>query len=237
MKREALPLPLPPRERLAEAGAAALQDKELVALLLGTGRTERSALHVAEELLGAFVSEQDPSGLTGLLRASPGELLGFKGVGPVKGGRLAAVQELSRRLAQRKLPPPPRITSPQDAYRHLAPRLMQLDREHFAALILNRKHAVLAFELVAIGSLEAVIVHPREVFRAAMRRGGAAVVLAHNHPSGDPTPSPEDLQLTRRLLRAGEIVGIEVLDHVVIGDDAFVSLRETTPLWCQRRSG
>jgi len=232
-----IPVPLRPRERLADAGASSLKDSELVALLLGTGDTQRPAVRIAEELLGAFASAQDPSGLTGLLQAHPSELLRFRGVGPVKQSRLQAAQELSRRLSQRKTPPPARIASPDDAYRHLAPRLAHMEREHFATLNLNRKHAVLAFELVAIGSLEAVIVHPREVFRGAIRRGAAAVVLAHNHPSGDPTPSPEDIQLTRRLLQAGEIVGIEVLDHLVIGADAFVSLRETTPLWRQRTPG
>ncbi|MEB3197544.1 MAG: DNA repair protein RadC [Candidatus Sericytochromatia bacterium] len=227
---------LAPRERLATRGAASLSEAELLALLLGTGDARHSALQLAEMLLSRYQDAGDPSGLTGLLRAAAGERLSVRGIGPVKQARLAAVQEMGRRLRASSLQPPSRIDSPEASWRHLAPRLEGLDREHFGVLSLNRKHAPLGFDVVAIGSLEAVLVHPREVFRAAIRRGAAAIVLAHNHPSGDPTPSPEDHALTRRLLGASDWLGIEVLDHLVIGAGGFVSLRETSDAWRRTRT-
>ena len=229
------PRALRPRERLANHGAEALSEAELVALLLGTGDGARDARALAAELLARFAGEADPTGLRGLAEASALELNDFRGLGPAKVGRLLAGLELGRRLAERTgSVRPPAIVGPADAWRLLAPRLAGLDRERFVVLLLNRKHAPIAIEVVAVGSLDAVAVHPREVFKPAIRKSAAAVLLAHNHPSGDPTPSPEDKVLTARLLDAGEVLGVPIVDHLVVGDAGFVSLRETTPLWSAR---
>lgn len=220
-----------PRERLAAVGPEVLSAAELVALLLGTGDGKRSALALAESLLARYASEDEPTGLRGLADAPGGELADLPGLGPAKVGRLLAARELGRRLAERSGAGPATIASADDAWRLLAPRLEGLDRERFVAVLLSRKHAVLGVEVVAIGTLDATIVHPREVFKPAIRRSAAAVLLAHNHPSGDPTPSPEDHALTRRLLQAADVLGLQVLDHLVIGAGRYVSLRETTGLW------
>lgn len=220
-----------PRERLAAVGAEALSAAELVALLLGTGDGKRSALALAEDLLARHAADDDPAGLRGLAAVPAGELEALAGLGPAKVGRLVAARELGRRLGERSGPAPAEIGSADDAWRLLAPRLEGLDRERFVVVLLNRKHAVLGVELVAIGTLDATLVHPREVFKPAIRRSAAAVLLAHNHPSGDPTPSPEDHALTRRLLEAADVLGLQVLDHLVIGAGRYASLRERTELW------
>jgi DNA repair protein RadC len=223
-----------PRERLAAVGAEALSAAEIVALLLGTGQGGRSALALAEALLARHATDDDPTGLRGLAAAAPGELADVPGLGPAKIGRLLAARELGRRLAERGGPAPATIGCADDAWRLLAPRLEGLDRERFVVASLTRKHAVIAVEVVAVGTLDALLVHPREVFKAAIRRSAAAVLVAHNHPSGDPTPSAEDHALTRRLLEAGEVVGVQVLDHLVIGAGRYVSLRETSDAWRAR---
>lgn len=226
---------LRPRERLANHGAEALSEAELVALLLGTGDGARDARALASELLARYAAESDPTGLRGLAEASALELADMRGLGPAKIGRLLAGLELGRRLAERTAGGRPKpIKDPADAWRLLAPRLAGLDRERFVVLLLTRKHAPIAIEVVAIGSLDAVMVHPREVFKPAIRKSAAAILLAHNHPSGDPTPSAEDKVLTARLLDAGEVLGVPVVDHLVLGDGGFVSLRETTPIWTGR---
>lgn len=229
------PRALRPRERLANHGAEALSEAELVALLLGTGDGTRDARALAAELLARYASDPDPTGLRGLAEASALELADLRGLGPAKIGRLQAGLELGRRLAERtgSVRPTP-IRGPADAWKLLAPRMAGLDRERFVVLLLNRKHAPISIEVVAVGSLHDVIVHPREVFKPAIRKSAASVLLAHNHPSGDPTASPEDKVLTARLLDAGEVLGIPVVDHLVLGDAGFVSLRETTPLWSGR---
>ena len=220
-----------PRERLDAVGAEALTAAELVALLLGTGDGTRSALGLAEDLLARHADREDPTGLRGLASASAAELRAVPGLGPAKAGRLLAARELGRRLTAQAVPPPTRIASVAGAWRLLAPGLEGLDRERFVVVPLDRKHAVLAVEVVAIGTLDATIVHPREIFKPAIRRSAAAILVAHNHPSGDPTPSAEDVALTRRLREAGEVLGIEVLDHLVIGRGRYASLRESTALW------
>ncbi|MEB3330292.1 MAG: DNA repair protein RadC [Candidatus Sericytochromatia bacterium] len=220
---------LRPRERLVGRGAAALHEAELVALVLGAGDRQGEAEALARGWLGQFADAADPTGLTGLLGASTEELAALPGAGPVRSARLRAVREIAHRLTARALRAPRRVRGPEDAWRHLAPLVAGADRERFALLCLNRKHGVLRAEVVAVGSLEAVVVHPREVFRPAVRAGAAAVVVAHNHPSGDPAPSPEDHALTRRLAEAGVVLGIPLLDHLVIGRAGFVSLCEAGP--------
>lgn len=209
-----------PRERMMHYGAESLSQAELLAILLRTGTRRESAIHIAQRILG------QSGGLRGLADLSIQELTEIKGIGPAKAVQLKAGIELGRRMANSRLTEPVTIRSPFDAAEILSEQLRYLQKEHFVCLFLNTKNHVIAQETLSMGSLNASIVHPREVFRAAMKWSSAAIICAHNHPSGDPTPSPEDIALTSRLRQAGEIVGIDVLDHLVIGDGSFVSLKE-----------
>jgi DNA repair protein RadC len=209
-----------PRERMVRLGAEALSHAELLAILLRTGSRRESAIHLAQRIL------QDCGGLRRFAERSWDELTHIPGVGPVKALELQASLELGRRVARSRLPEAAAVTRPQDAADLLMEELRHLREEHFVVLFLNTKNRVIGRQTLSIGSLNASVVHPREVFRAAIRRSSASILCAHNHPSGDPTPSPEDLQLTRRLAEAGELVGIELLDHIVIGDNRFISLKE-----------
>lgn len=209
-----------PRERLDALGPEALSDAELLALLLRTGGRGADALAIARRLLAAR------GGLAGLARAEAGDLAVVAGVGPAKSASLRASLEIGRRLAARRLEPGTSIRSPADVFRHFHPRLRHAAQERFFVVLLDGRHRVLRHELVSQGTLTASLVHPREVFRPALRESAAALVLVHNHPSGDPTPSREDRDITERLMRAGEILGIPVLDHVVVAERGFCSLRE-----------
>ncbi|WP_123041295.1 RadC family protein [Cohnella candidum] len=209
-----------PRERMMRLGAEALSHAELLAILLRTGSRRESAVHLAQRVL------QDSGGLRRFAERSWDELTHIPGIGPAKALELQASLELGRRVARSRLPEAALIASPRDAADLLMEELRRLREEHFVVLFLNTKNRVIGRQTLSIGSLNASIVHPREVFRAAIRRSSASILCAHNHPSGDPTPSPEDKQLTRRLAEAGELVGIELLDHIVIGDNRFVSLKE-----------
>jgi DNA repair protein RadC len=208
-----------PRERLLEAGPEALSDRELLALLLCTGTSGRSAEGLADDLLAA-------GGLAALATSSEGELQGRPGIGPAKAATLLAALELGRRLAARRLQEGDRFSGPEDVARHFFPRLRDAPCEQFHAVLLDGRHRVKRVVLVSQGTLTASLVHPREVFRPALREAAAALVVVHNHPSGDPTPSQEDRQVTERLQRAGELLGIPLLDHVVVAEQGFVSLRE-----------
>jgi DNA repair protein RadC len=164
--------------------------------------------------------------LLGLAQVSPAELLALPGLGPSKAARVVAGLELGRRLGQARVERGT-LGAPSDVFELLGDRMRHLDREHFIVLLLDTKNHLLGSELVSVGSLDASIVHPREVFKAAVRRSASGVILAHNHPSGDPSPSEADLRSTRRLEEAGRVLGIPVLDHVIIGDGRFVSLRQS----------
>ncbi|GAK43277.1 DNA repair protein RadC [Paenibacillus urinalis] len=209
-----------PRERMLEVGAGALSHTELLAILLRTGTKQESAIHIAQRILN------EAGSLRNLVDMSVDELCQLKGIGPAKAIQLKAGIELGQRVMQTRLTERPVIRSPKDAADLLMEQLRYLQKEHFVCLFLNTKNHVIAQETLSMGSLNASIVHPREVFRAAMKCSSASIVCAHNHPSGDPAPSPEDIQLTRRLVKAGEIVGIDVLDHIVIGDGKYASLKE-----------
>jgi DNA repair protein RadC len=209
-----------PRERMIRLGAEALSHAELLAILLRTGSRKESVVNLAQRVL------HDCGGLRRFAERSWDELTHISGIGPAKALELQASLELGRRVARSRLPEAAAVASPQDAADLLMEELRHLREEHFVVLFLNTKNRVIGRQTLSIGSLNASIVHPREVFRAAIRRSSASILCAHNHPSGDPTPSPEDLQLTRRLAEAGELVGIELLDHIVIGDNRFVSLKE-----------
>lgn len=215
-----LPAEVRPRERLLRHGSGALSSVELVAVLLGTGSRNRTALDVATELLGRHGS------LDRLAGASPAELRRTAGVGEVKALHLLAAFELGRRL--RALPPRvrPAIRGPADAAALVMDDLRFSETERFVVLLLNTRHEVLSRAELAHGGLASSPVHPREVFKAAVRESAAAIILVHNHPSGDPTPSRADLAMTARLCQAGGMMGIPVLDHLIVGDGRYVSLRE-----------
>ncbi len=209
-----------PRERMMLYGAQALSNAELLAILLRTGTYQESAVHVAQRLL------LECGGLRMLTDMSMEQLTEIKGIGEAKALQIQAGIELGRRLARSAMNETVTIRSPQDVAALLMEDLRYLQKEHFVCLFLNTKNHVIGQETLSMGSLNASIVHPREVFRAAIKRSSASIVCAHNHPSGDPTPSPEDVEITKRLVQAGEIVGIDVLDHIVIGDKRYVSLKE-----------
>lgn len=205
-----------PREMLLTGQPDGLTDEGLLAVLVG-----ESAAEGVGRLLGKHPMPQ------GLWRLSPDELVALDGVGPAAAARLLACVEMSRRAGLAGSERRPTITTPEDVVALCAPQLRGLDREHFWTLALNTKNGLLRIIEVSVGSLNASIVHPRELFRDAVRVSASSVVVVHNHPSGDPTPSGADIQLTRRLVKAGDVLGIDVLDHVVIGDGGeHASLRD-----------
>ena len=214
-----LPPELRPRERLLEAGPSALSDGELLGLLFGIGSREKTAV----ELAGEVISEAD--GLHGLYDVSVHELTQINGIGEAKACKILAAVELGRRLGRVRNPGRPMISSPADVERLLRGRIANLDRENFVVVLLNTKNEVIETSTVSIGTLGASLVHPREVFKPAVRASAASVILAHNHPSGKVEPSQEDREVTRRLGEAADILGIEVLDHVIVGDGYF-SMKE-----------
>jgi DNA repair protein RadC len=215
----ALPPDERPRERLARLGPSALSSRELLAALVGTGARGASALDVADELLGP--------GLHGLAARSLTELERVRGLGRAKAVRVLAALELGARIASdggAAAPPP--LQSPQEAARYLLPRYSTRPVENFGLLALDARHRIRREAVISVGCLTASLVHPREVFQEAVVSRAAALVLFHNHPSGDPEPSAEDLALTRRLAAAGSLMGIEILDHLVLGAGRYVSLKE-----------
>jgi len=214
-----LPPELRPRERLLAAGPSALSDGELLGLLFGIGSREKTAV----ELAGEVISEA--GGLHGLYDVSVHELMQVNGIGEAKACIILAAVELGRRIGQVRNPGRPMISSPADVDRLLRGRIANLDRENFVVVLLNTKNEVIGTPTVSVGTLSASLVHPREVFKPAIRASAASVILAHNHPSGKVEPSREDREVTRRLGEAAEILGIEVLDHVIVGDGYF-SMKE-----------
>ncbi len=208
-----------PRERLWMRGTQALGDEELLAIVLGTGVRARPVREVAAELVRAS------GGVVAVSRASPRELAQVMGVGAARATRIAAAFELGRRAMEceqhREL-----VSRPDDVFRIVGPRLAGLQQELFLAIGLDIRNGLLDVVEVARGSVHGVEVHPREVFRPLVRMAAAGAVVVHNHPSGDPTPSPEDVALTERLRAVGEVIGIPIVDHVVVGDRRFTSVAE-----------
>lgn len=206
-----------PRERLAMLGAEALSDVELLAVLLGTGTQGEPVLALAE----AIVAEA--GGLRGLARQGPSLLARRSGVGLTKATRIAAAFELGRRALALPLASQARIASSRDVDRAFRPRLSHADVEHFVVLALDARNRVLAEILVAKGGIAACPVVPADVFRALLREAAVAAVLVHNHPSGDPTPSAADVELTARLVESGALLGVRIHDHVVVARDGYTS--------------
>ena len=213
-----------PRERFYRLGVEPLSDRELLALVMRTGTRRATALHQAETLLGQC------GGLEALATFSHLQPRPRHGIGPAKLASLVAAVEIGRRLAERRLERGDLIRGPEDVHGHFYQRMRSLAREHFMVLLLDGRNRVMTESQISQGTLTASLVHPREVFRAAIRAGAAAIVLVHNHPSGDATPSDEDLRVTARLVEAGEIVGIRVVDHVVVAERGFHSFQENGQL-------
>jgi len=209
-----------PRERLIRQGAGSLSNQELIAILLRTGTKQESVLVLANRILSSFDKIQD------LKDATIEELMLVKGVGKAKAVQILAAAEIGKRMYRKHSEGRYTIRSPEDAAAYLMTDMASLNQEHFVVLFLNVKNEVLHKQTIFIGSLNSSIVHPREIFREAVKRSAASIIVAHNHPSGNPSPSPEDIEVTKRLIEAGSIMGIEVLDHVIIGDHQFLSLKE-----------
>ncbi|CAH0132506.1 DNA integrity scanning protein DisA [Peribacillus sp. Bi96] len=209
-----------PRERFLQDGPQSLSNQELLALLLRTGSKEESVLQLSGRLINSF------KGLRLLKEASVEELTVIKGIGEAKAIHILASVELGRRI--NKLNDQDRyvIRSPEDGANYCMEEMRFLSQEHFVCLYLNTKNQVLQKTTVFIGSLNASIVHPREVFKEAFKRSAASIICLHNHPSGDPSPSREDIEVTKRLVECGKIIGIEVLDHIIIGEHKYISLKE-----------
>lgn len=206
-----------PRERLTQSGSRSLSLAELLALILGSGTPRRSALSIARALVEEF------GGTAGISRAGDRELLAISGLGPAKLAALRAALEIGERHATVPLLPGRKLGSPESVFAHFGPRLRHRRQESFYALLLDTRQRLIREIEVSRGSLNESLVHPREVFGPALREAAAALVVVHNHPSGDPQPSRQDVEVTRRLAEAGELLGIRLLDHVVIGASEFRS--------------
>ncbi|MDH5667904.1 MAG: DNA repair protein RadC [Nitrospira sp.] len=209
-----------PRERLLAKGSNALSDAQLLAILLRTGRRDTSAVDVAIELL------RQVDGISGLAKCGVEELCAVEGIGPAKAAQLKAAVELGRRSLAAPLSTGTRISSSSDLFRHFYPILRDKKQELFKVILLDAKNLIVKEATVSEGTLTLSLVHPREVFALAIRESAAGVIFLHNHPSGDPTPSPEDRRLTDRLVMAGTLLGITVLDHIIVGDGRYVSFAD-----------
>lgn len=211
-----------PREKLLHNGAQSLTEAELLAIILRTGNasTKETALDHARTLLKRF------NGLRGIDEASPKELRVIKGLGSAKLAQIKACLEMGRRLGRQTWKAGEPLKSPENVFRHFQDKFRKLKREVFYAVLLNNKNRKIREVKISEGSLTASLVHPREVYNPVIRESAAAVLFVHNHPSGDPTPSQEDMEITRRLKEVGEVMGIRVLDHVVIGHDRYFSFSD-----------
>ncbi|MCP3741235.1 RadC family protein [Rossellomorea sp. BNER] len=209
-----------PRERMIQSGAKSLSNQELLAILLRTGTKSESVIQLSNRLLQTF------EGLRLLKDASVEEITAIHGIGLAKAIQLMAAVEIGRRISNLTFDDRFSIRSPEDGANFVMNDMRFLSQEHFVCLFLNTKNQVLHKKTIFIGSLNASIVHPREVFKEAFRRSAASIICIHNHPSGDPTPSREDIEVTKRLVECGKIIGIDILDHLIIGEKKYVSLKE-----------
>ncbi|WNY26898.1 RadC family protein [Methanolapillus ohkumae] len=208
-----------PQERLLKYGPDSLSNAELLAIMLRTGTRHRNVLDLCHHLFSE-------NSLKKMSRMSVPEWVKTDGIGETKACQIVSLFELSRRLESYTEEPKRKIKSPDDIYRFIYPKIREEKKEKFMILCLDTKNQVVREETVSVGILNASIVHPREVFRTALLESAAAIVLIHNHPSGDPSPSPEDLDITDRIVRCGQLLGISVLDHIIVGDGCFVSLKQ-----------
>lgn len=209
-----------PRERFIQNGPASLSNHELIAILLRTGTKDESVLQLSNRLLTNF------EGLRLLKDATLEEMTEIKGIGQAKAIQILAAVEIGRRITNLNYTDRYVIRSPEDGANYVMNDMRFLSQEHFVCLYLNTKNQVIHKQTIFIGSLNASIVHPREVFREGLKRSAASIICLHNHPSGDPSPSREDIEVTKRLVECGKMIGIDVLDHLIIGENKFVSLKE-----------
>ena len=215
-----LPVEERPRERLLAHGPEVLGTSELLAILLGSGMRGKSVIELSREILAHFGS------LQGLAEASVAELCEIKGLGQTKAILLKAAVSLAHRISAKSDGAKPKITQPIHAYHLLKDELEYQKQEHFMVILLNTKGEVMQTEVVAIGTLSRALVHPRDVFQPAIRHKAASLLLVHNHPSGDPTPSKEDIAMTAKIRAAADLLSIPIQDHVIIGRQCYASLRE-----------
>ena len=214
-----MPAEYRPQARLVSDGSTALSDAELLSIIIRTGSQMENAINLCQRILSQF-------DLKTLSVANISQLMKINGIGESKASQIAACFELSRRLEVFKGEDLKKISSPEEVYRLLYPGMQETKREMFIELCLDTKNQVIRQETISIGSLNANVVHPREVFKTAIRESAAHIIVAHNHPSGDPTPSREDIEITKKLVETGNIMGISVLDHVIIGDGRHFSMKE-----------
>jgi DNA repair protein RadC len=213
-----------PREKLERSGAAALGDNELLAILIGHGSAGSSALVLASQVLTLA------GGVRGLTRLHRDQLARLPGIGPAQASRIQAAVELGRRTLLGATSARPRFLRPRDIAVYLLPQYGAHPVERFGVMLLDTRHRLLSTRVLSVGSLDASVAHPREIFREALLAGAAAVVAFHNHPSGDATPSKDDIALTERLRDAGEVVGVELIDHLILADVEYCSMRESRVL-------
>jgi DNA repair protein RadC len=209
-----------PRERLLQQGSQHLTEAELLGILLGKGAREKTAIDLARELLARYESLQK------LFSRSPSELTKIKGIGPAKAASLMAAFELVRRIQSKDEDDRPTFKRSSDVANHYLPLMRDLRKEVFKVLLLNRANRLLKEVHVSEGTLDASIVHPRDVFREALLEPAAGIILIHNHPSGNPSPSEEDLRITKQLVEAGRLLGIKVYDHIILAGESYRSLAD-----------
>ncbi len=208
-----------PRERLVRNGSESLSNAELLAIILRTGSREENVVSMCNRILSEYSIKQ-------LSLANIKRLTQIHGIGEAKAAQIAALFELARRLETFVEEPKRKVRSPKDVYTLMYPKMREQKKERFITLYLDTKNQILKEETVSIGSLNASIVHPREVFKSALLESSASVIMIHNHPSGDPSPSREDIMVTEKLVEGGKLLGIDVLDHIIIGDGKYVSLKD-----------
>ncbi|HII91440.1 MAG TPA: JAB domain-containing protein [Methanosarcina sp.] len=208
-----------PRERLIRNGPESLSNAELLGIILRTGSREENVVNLCSRILTEYSIKQ-------LSLANVSRLMQVHGVGKAKAAQIAAVFELARRLETFVEEPKRKVCSPKDVYTLMYPKMREQKKEKFITLCLDTKNQILKEEIISIGSLNASIVHPREVFKSALMESSASVIMVHNHPSGDPSPSREDIMVTEKMVEGGKLLGIDVLDHIIIGEGRYVSLKD-----------
>ena len=208
-----------PRERLIKNGASTLSDSELLAIILRTGSKQENVINLSQRILKEYNIKQ-------LSQINLTQLMKVHGIKESKAAQIAACFEIARRLESFNDEDKQKINSPEDVYRRIYPKMREQKKELFIELCLDTKNQVIKEETISVGSLNANIVHPREVFKLALAESAAHIIVAHNHPSGDPTPSREDIEITKKLVDTGTIMGITLLDHVIIGDGRHFSMKE-----------
>lgn len=216
-----LPLSERPQEKLISYGVEALSNAELLALIIKIGNLEETAVEVAQKILS-----RDNRGIAYLSDVTLEELMQVKGIGQSKGSQILAAIEIGKRLNRIGPQDKVKVSSPIVLVNLLMDEMRYLCKEHFKIAILDTKNQILSIETISIGTLNASIVHPRDVFKIAIKRNANSIILIHNHPSGDPSPSNEDISITNRLIDAGNLIGIKVLDHIIIGDNKYISFKE-----------